>query len=423
MRRHVAEDGFTVIEVLIASVILLLCSWSVFGVIRQLANNGARVTTSAQNVAAIDQLAAALTSDASTALAIYNPADDLCTGTTSQGLALAYKDNTGALQTATYQFDGTNTVTRTASGTTNTYSGLTFSARCITAPNLAAADGFNLGFPIADIPVNLGTTAQNAGNRVMIVQIASTQLKAGRELHLFAGTAPTGFTIQGPQWHVVISRRDHTRRFLFGLGQVSWLQIIVEIDISYDNWQSSTPWCTWEDAEIYGASPKFNPDDFPVFTGAPDDDPPAVVQVPYQGGAHTWALTADLYPETLLQYCRRSAPDPPGPPGGASPQPLPAPTADDVSVPIPPWWAWQTCGPTETCPPGTAAPVSGCDPSQDGGQGNCTVTVPPAPPQGWSGWCAQYAPPVWGAPQFGPPCPQSTPPPSPSAASPTPAGT
>ena len=122
--------------------------------------------------------------------------------------------------------------------------------------------------------------------RVMIVQIASTQVKVARELHLFAGTAPTGFTIQGPQWHVVISRRDHTRRFLFGLGQVSWLQIIVEIDISYDNWQTSTPWCTWEDAEIYGASPKFNPDDFPVFTGAPDDDPSAVVHVPYQGGAH-----------------------------------------------------------------------------------------------------------------------------------------
>jgi prepilin-type N-terminal cleavage/methylation domain-containing protein len=404
------ERGFTIIEVLIAALVFSLCAFAMFSTVRQAAAAAAAGAASAEGNGNLEQLAAALSSDASTALAVYAPADDACSGIAGTTIAIFYKDNGGLEQTITYQDNG-GSITRTSSAaaTTSTFTGMTLSAQCIDATALAVQEGLGPNLPgitVHDYPVNFGTNAQTGseqtgGNRVIVAQIAQTGTADARTLHLLAGTVPTGFTIVGPQWHVVVYRLDHTRRFLFGLGQISWLQIMADVEVSYDDWQTHMPWCPpYEALEVYGAQPRFNEDDVPVYVGATDADAP------------TRHVVGDLYPETLLQYCRTMYPDPPGSLGGASFSPAPLPTPDDQVVAIPPWWVWQNCGPSMTCPPGTTPPVA-CDPLTPG---SCTVTVPAVPPPGWTAWCAAYSPPVWGSPQFGAPCAAPTPPPSPPPA-------
>jgi len=421
-----AERGFTVIEVLIAALIFTTSTFGVFSAMRQLIDNAAHAASNQQNSAMIEQLASALESDSSTALAVYNPADDSCSGSSAADLTLAYKDAGGAVQSIAYQYDGTSVVTRNAGGSATSYSGVSLSAYCVGATELVQKENLAPNLPditVHDYPVNLGAAGQTGGNRVMIVRLASTQTSVARELHLFAGAVPTGFTLIGAQWHAIVYRQDHTRRFLFGLGQVSWLQIWVEIEASYDNWQTSVRWCNWQNGEVYGSSPKFNQDDIPVYAGAPDSDPMALVPYPFANGTRNWALTSDFYPETLLQYCRSSVnPYPPGSPWNSAPAPNNAPTPDDQTLTPPPWYDWQyQCDPNaNTCagdrvngqPP---QPYANCDPLTIG-----SCTVPSDPPPGWPPWCAIYSPPNWGAPYFGSPCPQATPPPPPPSAPPPP---
>jgi Tfp pilus assembly protein PilV len=407
MRTAAPESGFTVIEVLIAALVFSIGSFAVFGIVRQFATGAALTSALTQDEGTVDRLAAALSSDASTALAIYDPGDDACSGSTSATLSMYYKDTGGEAQTVTYADQG-GTVTRTnsATGSQATFGNVSLRAQCVGATALVARENlaqYLPGVTVHDYPVNFGSDGRGAeqtgGNRVVVARVAGTTTNSARELHLFAGSVPTGFTIVGPQWHAVVYREDHTRRFLFGLGQTSWLRIMAEVDVSYDGWRSRAVWCNFEALEVYGGQPAFNKDDVPVFAGASDVSPaPTRIAVP------------DLYPETLLDYCRNHvSADPPGSLGGTWATPGPLPAADDQVVAIPPWWVWQTCGPSMTCPPGTQPPAT-CDPLTPG---SCTVTVPDTPPQGWDAWCAQWSPPVWGAPSFGPPCAAATPPPPP----------
>lgn len=418
------ESGFTIIEVLIAGLIFTIASYAIFGVVRQMAGTATLDSRSRQNDAVIDRLAAAFSDDASTALAIYNPADDACDGSPTTSIVFYYKNNDGTAQTITYDSDAASaSVVRTvaATGARSTYTGVSFSAHCATATALADAENLSSALPgvtIHDYPVNFTATAQTGGNRVMVADIASSATSAVRELHLLGGSIPTGFTILGPQWHTVVYRLDHTRRFLFGLGQVSWLQIWALVLVSYDDWQTQPPivWCNWQDGEIYGASPKFNQDDVPVFAGAPDADPMTYVASPFANNTRNWVLTADLYPETLLDYCRSAgSPYPPGAPNGAVALPFPSPTPDDQTLAPPAWWLWQyQCDPNSNTCAGDritgqpAQPYADCDPLTPG-----SCTVPADPPPGWPAWCSEYSPPVWGAPYFGAPCPAATPPPPP----------
>jgi Tfp pilus assembly protein PilV len=408
------ESGSTVIEVLIAALIFSLGAFAVFGVVRQLASNSALAAAASQGDATIDHLTSALTSDASTALALFLPDDDRCTGASGKTLEIYYEDNGGTSQTITYRDDGSGTVTRSSvsNGATTTFSNASLLVRCATATSIAALDNLAANLPnvaVHDYPVNFGTDAngleQTGGNRLIIARIASTATRAGREVHLLAGSVPTGFTVIGPQWHAVVYREDHTRRFLFGLGQTSWLRIMAEVDVSYDDWRTRAVWCNFEALEVYGGQPRFNKDDVPVYAGATDSDPPTRTAVP------------DLYPETLLEYCRNHfSPDPPGSLGGTWGTPAPFPTPDDQVVAIPPWWIWQNCGPSMSCSAGTQPPAT-CDPERPG---SCTVTVPPVPPAGWPAWCQAWSPPTWGAPSFGQPCPAATPPPAPAPSPPPP---
>lgn len=424
-RAEHAESGYSIVEVLIAGLIFTIGSYALFSVMRQVAADAGLDARSRQNSAAIDRLAAALEDDASTALAVYNPADAVCTGQPAASLSLFYKNEDGSSQTVTYASDATSgSVVRTvvSTGATSTYAGTALAARCATATGLAGAEQLSAALPgvtIHDYPVNFSSPGQTGGNRVIVADVQSTTTQAARELHLLGGSIPTGFTILGPQWHTVVYRVDHTRRFLFGLGQVSWLQVWALVLVSYDDWQTQPPavWCNWQDGEIYGSAPKFNQDDVPVFAGAPDADPMAVVAYPFANATRNWVLTPDLYPETLLDYCRASgSPFPPGAPDGAAALPFPSPTPDDQTLPPPAWWLWQYQCDTnanacagDRVTGGPAQPYATCDPMTPG-----SCTVPSTPPQGWTAWCNAYSPPVWGAPAFGAPCPSATPPPPPS---------
>src|SRR6185312_623798 len=67
MKARGSEDGFTIIEVLIAALVFSLSSLAVFGAVRQLAANAASAEATTRDDGTIDHLVASLTSDSSTA--------------------------------------------------------------------------------------------------------------------------------------------------------------------------------------------------------------------------------------------------------------------------------------------------------------------------------------------------------------------
>ena len=125
------------------------------------------------------------------------------------------------------------------------------SARCLTAAQTPLAQGGGAAPP--DVALALDTAAPQpiGGNRV--VELTLHSATQTRVLRLLPGTMPSGFTVIGaPVYHAVIYRVDQTGRFLIGLGQSSHVWIEGRVDVSFDGWKTSVPWC--EGLVIYGGA-------------------------------------------------------------------------------------------------------------------------------------------------------------------------
>ena len=455
------ERGFTIIELIVAAAIVLAVAFVVLDATHVAAMAAQKLVTTNAADTVVEKQVQQWQNEAKSALAMTVEQDPTCSNGAQGGaghpVAFAFYGKSSTNDTVStsaapngvwtrYSFDGSQTLTRdvltldpadstkTLTLSTSSTSIGDLTVRCVQPSSLTSSapelHGANVhDYPVAS-PASLpGKNKAIGGNYVL--ELTERTASAARTVRLMSGTATTGVTVEGPQWHTIIWREDHTRRFYifpFFTGQHSWLRIHARVDVSWDNWKTAPKmWCDWEAWEVYDGPRTFDRSDIPFPTE--EDDLHASPRVP------------NLLPDTLMTFCRdnpQSAGSTTGtnqPPGESGTSGPPQAGGDDGAVGLPPYFIWQSChtGTTWSTDPSTctsasynAADVFSCDPQAPW---NCTVKVPTTPPQGWDQWCTQYSaqvsgstnPPVYNGPDHQ--CAAPSPPPCDSGGDPNPTPT
>jgi hypothetical protein len=294
---HERERGFTVMETLLATALLLAIGIGTLGLVggfaRALAARGSASGGSAQ----IENVLASMRSDAATAFAVFVPAKDIY-GAANGGNGVAphevdfyTKAQDGSEAWWAYAYAAADSTLRrydyvpNPSGGAATigvlgrtgvidgnaaYPPLTgvtaFSAHTIEASDLTTSDN-TFGPLIASLSTAAGVTPNAepvgfvpksgaaradlfGGNTTVEVSLQTAQ--TSRTLHLATTTSPSGFTLHlAPSIRAIIYRKDYSHRFWFGFAQKTWSRIFEQLQYSYT--PKVEPWTAWCDYEVYGA--------------------------------------------------------------------------------------------------------------------------------------------------------------------------
>ncbi len=298
-----AQRGFTVPELLIAMVLLLLIGFATLGVLQTYTRALADRSTAESGSIALDRELDGMRADAASAYAVFVPSNDVFGARNAPGAdtatpgaghevdfytktdhnaeyfwAYTYDANAKTLQRYDYVPSGAGTPARgvfdRASGALNTsahYPVITgvqnFSTQTLFANQLGSGTSAfgplvqNLvkqtgSAPVAD-PVgfvpNDGRPKSDlyGGNTTVQVQVATN---AGtRTEHLATAVMPSGFTIhEYPAIRGVVYRLDQVHRFWFGLAQITHSGIYEQLLVSYTP-SDPTSWKPWCDYELHGS--------------------------------------------------------------------------------------------------------------------------------------------------------------------------
>jgi len=298
-----SERGYSVPELLIAMVLLLLIGFATLGVLQSFTRALADRSTSESGSIALEQELDRMRADASSAYAVFVPSRDVFgyanalgadTATPGAGhevdfytktdhnaelyWAYAYDAKAKTLQRYDYipsdsgapakgVFDRTTGALNTSAHYPTISNVQIFATQTLFANQLTTSKNVfgplvqNLvtqvgAAPVADpvgfVPAN-GKPKSDlyGGNTTVQVQI---QTNAGTRVeHLAAAVMPSGFTIhEYPAIRGVIYRLDEVHRFWFGLAQITHSGIYEQLLVSY---KPSDPasWKPWCDYELYGS--------------------------------------------------------------------------------------------------------------------------------------------------------------------------
>ncbi len=398
------QRGFTVVETLVSTVLLVALGLATLALMSRFAHAVGDRTSSAGGEAAAETTLMSMRNDAATAFAVFVPAEDVfgnanaAAGAAGHEVDFYSKAEDGSEAWWAYVYDaGKGTVQRydyqpSATGGGNligvvdrtsgvidpnaSYPPVTgvkaFSAHTLEASDLTtSANAFgpviaslasSAGVtPVAD-PVGFVPTSNRAradlygGNTT--VEVSLTTSHGSHTFHLATTALPSGFTIHAaPAIRAFAYRMDYGHRFWFGFAQKTWARIFEQLQYSYTPAQSAS-WKVWCDFEVYGAGSN----------GLSLNDPNAVYR------PHDWieATAGTFYEVTqgnissLNPNCTGNGKKIPGKNASlASPGPLAG--APDVIDTPPPCFLQGTCWPQ-------GAPVD---------------WAPPSP------WPAQTPPPAW----------------------------
>ncbi len=350
--RRANERGFSLIEVTIAAAVFAIVMGIAFASIALLGAVARAATTAQAGADALDRQVESFRSEAATASAIFVPPFDLhgapnadghevdfySKGQENRDVFWRYVFDASSSTLRRYDYDPqTNPVggvrdSRTgAIDATASYPEIpemsAFGARTIEANQLGdpALNRYAALFPRAPNgePVSLNDPANGrnvaglvGGNR--IVEIALSNRKAARVVHLAAGTMPTGFYVGGNiKYHTVLYRVDQSHRFWFGIAGKSHVWIRGRASITYDDWATGPR--VWCDYAIYGGDGG---------DGLDPSDPHA----DYRALVHD--RTAQ--PKAILDHCAAHAPLPERVATYSAPDPYRTPPAL-VDTPPPCW--------------------------------------------------------------------------------------
>jgi hypothetical protein len=295
--RHEFERGFTVMETLLATALLLAIGLGTLGLIGGFARAIAARGSASGGAAQTENVLASMRSDAATAFAVFVPAHDIH-GAANGGTAVPphevdyyTKAQDGSEVWWAYEYSAAASTLRrwdyvpSATGgaatigvmgrtgvldTNASYPPMTgvkaFSAHTIEASDLTTGNN-TFGPLIASLSAAAGVTPNAepvgfvpktgptrtdlyGGNTTIEVSLQTAQ--ASRTLHLATTTTPSGFTLHlSPSIRAIIYRKDYSHRFWFGFAQKTWSRIFEQLQYSYT--PKVEPWTAWCDYEVYGA--------------------------------------------------------------------------------------------------------------------------------------------------------------------------
>lgn len=383
--RRANERGFSLIEVTIAAAVFAIMMGIAFASIALLGAVARSATTTQAGADALDRQVEAFRSEAATASAIFVPPFDLqgapnadghevdfyAKGQGNRDVFWRYVFDASSSTLRRYDYDpqtnprgGVRDSRTGAIDSTASYPEIpetsAFRARSIEANQLGdpALNRYAALFPQAPTgePVSLNDPANGrnvaglvGGNR--IVEIALSNRKAARVVHLAAGTMPTGFYVGGNiKYHTVLYRVDQSHRFWFGIAGKSHVWIRGRASITYDDWATGPR--VWCDYAIYGGDGG---------NGLDPSDPHA----DHRALAHDRAAQ----PKAILDYCTAHAQLPERVATYTAPDPYRTPPAI-VDTPPPCWTnpatgnrCWPPDAPVDWAPnprPADTAPPQWC---------------------------------------------------------------
>ena len=291
------ERGFTVVETLLATVLLLLIGIGTLGLVSGFARAIASRGSSSGGSAQAENVLVSMRSDAATAFAVFVRVTDIY-GAPNGSATVAphevdyytkaqdgsetwwayfynasdstlrrwdYSPNVGAADTIgvmgrTGVID-TNASYPPMTGVT-AFSAHTIEASDLTSSNntfgpiiasLSSAAGITPNAePVGFVPKS-GTARADLYGGNTTVEVSLKTAQSTRTIHLSTSTSPSGFTLHlAPSIRSIIYRKDYGHRFWFGWAQKTWARIFEQLQYSYT--PKVGPWTAWCDYEVYGSN-------------------------------------------------------------------------------------------------------------------------------------------------------------------------
>ncbi|MBD5657606.1 MAG: hypothetical protein IAI50_20860 [Candidatus Eremiobacteraeota bacterium] len=431
--RGATQRGFSVLELLVATALLVTIGLVTLGSIQFLNRAIAGRASGAGGTLALEQTLAQMRADATTAYAVFVPERDVFgnynapappvpapTGSgaphevdfythTDTGAEVwwAYDYNAAGETLQRYDYDPVTHaigVADRASGAVDSslhYAAVpgvqSFAARRLEASDLVsdasafgpliaqllpAAGHTPAPQPVGFVPAS-GTPRDDLYGGNSTVEVRLSTAHGTRTLHLTTAAMPSGFTIhEAPSIRAFVYRIDIVHRFWFGLAQITHAQIFEQLQYSFNPTAANPTWSVWCDYELYGHG----------IAGLRLSDPQANYD-PQSFSESTagiyYTSTHDGFVGLGPTHCNDRVPTP-----QTTYAPIPQQTSPDIVDTPPPCFYAGSCWP-EQAPPNWSPPSPG--PS---------TSPPPA-------WCSGHeASPLCGGPGGSPvPATYSTPPP------------
>jgi prepilin-type N-terminal cleavage/methylation domain-containing protein len=265
-----AERGFSLLEVLVATALLVLIGFVGLAACRTVA--GVLWSSAIARFASdpVERQAEQFTADAATAFAVFVPAgsngsevDFYAKAGDGGALFWRYVYDPAAHTLQRWDFDrngsaGVRDIVTGALDTGAAYPPLlgvvTFRATEIAAgalgdPSLNRYAGVAAlfahppqSFAVRYTAAEANAPAASGGNGIVAIELADAA--TSRVIHLAAGSMPAGFTVSGALvWHAVVYRVDQSHRFLLGPAGKSHVFVNAHVDVSYNHWVKRIPWC------------------------------------------------------------------------------------------------------------------------------------------------------------------------------------
>lgn len=390
------ERGFTVVEVLVAMVLVVAMSFVTIGIVHAFTHALSLRSDAQSGTITLEQELDRMRADAASAYAVFVPTNDIFGkpnaaqhGATGHELDFYTKTDVGDEAYWVYEWDpGARTLQRydyDVSATTGLpqdigvadratgaidanghYPALTgvssFSAQSVFASELAAqpnifgkvlsglisAAGVSPSAePVGFVPANGIPNPDLYGGNTTVQAVIVTQ-HGSRTLHLTTAAMPAGFTLHdAPSIRAFTYRINSIHRSWFGIVQKTFAHIFNQIQYNYHPSDPKSPWQVWCDYEVYGANIKgialndrnhledYHPTDWKESTAG-------TFYTVTHGGY------ANLAPAAI---CSEQIPGP-----NASPIPVPSETSPDViDTPPPCFDSANPCWP-ENAPPNWTPP-------------------------------------------------------------------
>jgi Tfp pilus assembly protein PilV len=198
------EAGFTLIETVVAAAIGVVVLWATLVFADRMVLWSASANQRVGAVAAADRLIERMSSEASSAMAVYVPAIDALGASNSDGHEVDFFTEDGAHRTYSWAYNfagGTRTITRyalnpgSAATAGDTLTDIdSFSASALTVGQLGSYDPLFAGASASDVPYTFAAMpGAIGGNRLVAVQITASGVD--RSVLLASADAPTAFTV------------------------------------------------------------------------------------------------------------------------------------------------------------------------------------------------------------------------------------
>ena len=298
MSRLENQRGFTVVETLLATVLLVALGIGTLGLLRDFAHAVGNRSSASNGEAETEGTLVSMRSDAATAFAVFVPANDVFGKQNAPAGAGAHefdyysKSEDGSESWWAYTYDSVNGTVRRwdyqpvqngantigvmdrctgvidAGASYPEIKGVTaFTAHTLEANELTSPA--NTFAPLIAQLVSAAGVAPNAepvgfvspssatrtdlygGNTT--VEVSLTTAHANRTFHLATSAVPSGFTVHAKAAiRAFAYRLDYGHRFWFGFAQKTWARVFEQLQYSYTP-KAVKSWKVWCDYEVYGA--------------------------------------------------------------------------------------------------------------------------------------------------------------------------